>query len=254
MTPGEDGPNDGDAGEAEGGEVDAGDVDAGEAGAGDDERGPLRRCIVTGVSQPPAGMVRFVVSPEGEVVPDVASSLPGRGIWLSARRDVVNTALVKKLFAKAARKRVEVPPDLADRVDSLLARRCLALLGLACRAGQAFAGYEKVRAELKAGRGRLLLAAADAAEGGRGKVRALAPDLPLIEVFTAAELGHALGRDACVHVMISPGRLAATLLTESSRLAGFRGEAAMGPVKVGEAGRQPRGAGARTGREKKSDS
>lgn len=184
--------------------------------------GPLRRCIVSGTVQPPEDMVRFVVGPDACVVPDVDRALPGRGIWLSAARDMVNTAVVKKLFARAARAKVAAPEDLADRVEWLLARRCLEMLGLARRAGQAVAGYEKVRARLLAGQAALLLEASDAAPGGYEKIRALAPDLPMVALFDAASLGAALGRDAAVHVAVSPGRLAERLVQEASRLAGFR--------------------------------
>lgn len=188
----------------------------------EDEKGPNRRCIVSGLSKPAAGMIRFVVGPDGEIVPDVDAKLPGRGIWLSAARDMVNTALGKRLFAKAARAKVTAPPDLADQIEALLLRRCLNLLGLAKRAGQAVAGYEKVRAEAMARRVGLLLAARDAAEGGRGKIRAVAPDVPLVDLFSSDELGGALGRENAVHVAIAPGRLSELLLQESARFAGFR--------------------------------
>lgn len=188
----------------------------------EDESGPVRRCIVTGERRSPDQMLRFVVAPDGQVVPDIEGSLPGRGIWLSASRDVVNTAVAKRLFARAARAKVTVPADLADRLEALLARRCLELLGLARRAGQAVAGYDKARAELQGRRGALLLEATDGAEGGRGKVRALAPALPMVEVFGSAELGPALGREAAVHVVVGRGRLAERLLREAIRLAGFR--------------------------------
>ncbi|MCR6629641.1 MAG: DUF448 domain-containing protein [Magnetospirillum sp.] len=111
------------------------------------DSGPNRRCIVTGQVRPKGELLRFVVSPAGEVVPDLEHRLPGRGIWLSARRDVVNTAVTKRLFAKAARRAVTVPGELADRLEGLLCRRCLDAISLARRAGQAVCGFEKVKAE-----------------------------------------------------------------------------------------------------------
>lgn len=105
--------------------------------------GSSRRCVVTGAVRPIEEMVRFVESPGGEVVPDLERILPGRGIWLSASRDVLNTAVAKGLFSKAARKRLTAPPDLADRVERLLAKRCFDLLGLARRAGQVAAGSSR---------------------------------------------------------------------------------------------------------------
>lgn len=188
----------------------------------DDERGPNRRCIVTGAVKPAEGMIRFVVGPEAQIVPDVEGRLPGRGIWLSAGRDVVNTATVKNLFSKVARRKVSVPADLGDQLERQLSRRCLDIIGLARRAGQAVAGYEKVRGELKAGRGAVVLAAVDGSADGRDKIAAIAVGRPVVAVLRSEELGAAFGRSQAVHVVLAPGRLADRLLIETGRLAGFR--------------------------------
>ncbi|RAU21919.1 hypothetical protein CU669_11520 [Paramagnetospirillum kuznetsovii] len=187
-----------------------------------EETGPERRCVATGLVKPKAELLRFVVAPDGMLVPDMGHALPGRGIWLSPRRDVVNTAVAKRLFAKAARRQVSVPEDLAERVGELLARRCLDALGLARRAGQAVMGFEKVCAEVRAGRAGLVLAARDASRDGRDKVRALGAGLAVIELFDGAELGAVFGRETAVHVCMSPGKLALRLQGEAAMLAGFR--------------------------------
>lgn len=189
----------------------------------DEGTGPQRRCVVTGQVRPKSELLRFAVAPDGTLFPDPGHELPGRGIWLSASRDVVNTAVAKRSFARAARRPVVVPEDLADRIEALLARRCLDLLGLARRAGQAVCGFEKVSAEIKSRRAALVLGARDAARDGRAKVQAMAPGVPVIELFDGAELGAVFGRDAAVHVCVSPGRLAQRLKDDAALLAGFRG-------------------------------
>jgi predicted RNA-binding protein YlxR (DUF448 family)/ribosomal protein L30E len=182
----------------------------------------LRRCIASGQVRPKEDMLRFVVGPENDLVPDLEGRLPGRGLWLSADRDVVNTACAGNHFAKAARRQVTVPDDLFERVDSLLARRCLDLIGLARRAGDVAVGFEKVRARLAKGGVAIVLAARDGADGGRDKVRALAPRVPVIDLFTAAELGAVMGRPHAVHVVVDEGGLAKSLLRQAKRLAALR--------------------------------
>jgi predicted RNA-binding protein YlxR (DUF448 family) len=167
-------------------------------------------------------MVRFVVAPDGSVVPDVACRLPGRGLWLTARRDIVQAAVAKRLFGRAARAPVTVSGDLADRVELLLRQRCMDLIGLARRSGKAVAGYEKVRSALRDGEAAALLAALDGGESGREKVRSAGPNLPLVDVLSAAELGAAFGREHVVHAVVGPGRLAKALLVDAARLGGFR--------------------------------
>jgi predicted RNA-binding protein YlxR (DUF448 family) len=203
-------------------EIAEGLIEDGENVVLEEEKGPNRRCIVTGKVLPVEQLIRFVVGPDGMVVPDIEARLPGRGLWLSAGRDMVNTALAKKLFAKGFRRKVTVPDDLAETITRQLLRRCLERIGLARRAGQAVTGYEKVRGELKAGRGAVLLAAADGAADGREKIRALAPSLPLVAVLHGDELGAAFGRSHAVHAVVAAGRLADGLKIDAARLAGMR--------------------------------
>lgn len=202
----------------------------------DQPEGPSRRCIATGLVRPKGELLRFVISPSGEVVPDLERRLPGRGIWLSARRDVVNTAQAKRLFAKAARRAVVVPEDLADRLEGLLCRRCLDAIALARRAGQAVCGFEKVKAELKAGRAAVLVEARDAAADGKSKMRALASGRPVVELFDAVELGAPFGRDQSVHAALTKGGLARRLVEEAGLLAGFRQGLVSIPKAIGDDG------------------
>jgi predicted RNA-binding protein YlxR (DUF448 family) len=195
--------------------------------------GVERRCFVTGAAGPRQRLVRFVVDPSGSVVPDVAGTLPGRGLWLTASRDIVERARRKGQFARAQRGPAAVPEDLADRVERLLARRCIELIGLARRAGQVTAGFDQVAETLRAGRAGLLIEAADAASGGAGKLRALGPGLPVMAALTADELGQALGRERAVHLTVAPGRLAGRLVDEAARLAGFRDAAQGAPTEQG---------------------
>jgi hypothetical protein len=181
-----------------------------------------RRCLVTREVKGRDQMIRFVLDPTGQVVPDVDGRLPGRGMWLSAERNVLNRAVGANLFARAARAPARVEPNLAEQVERLLVARALDCLGLARRAGQVAVGFEQVRACLRSARAAVLVAAVDSAPDGRGKLRRLAPDLPVVTAFSKAELGAALGREGLVHVAVAPGRLAQRLLCYTRRLAGFR--------------------------------
>ncbi len=162
------------------------------------------------------------MDPTGELVADVATNLPGRGLWLTPRRDTLERAVAKRLFARAARQSLSVPLEIADRVEILLAQRCCDAIGLARRAGLAVAGFEKVCEAVRTGKAALLLSALDGAEGGRGKIRALGRNLPLATVLTAAEMGAVFGRDHVVHVAVGDSRLSSRLTADAEKLAGFR--------------------------------
>ncbi|HSO41931.1 MAG TPA: RNA-binding protein [Rhodospirillales bacterium] len=187
-----------------------------------DDRGPHRRCIVSATVRPREHLVRFVISPGGEITPDVAQRLPGRGFWLSADRDMIDRACAKKVFAKAARAQVAVSGTLADDVERLLVHRCQELIGLARRARQAVCGYAQTRDWLERGAAAVLLAARDGSEDQRRKMRGPAGAIVAVEALGGDELGAAFGRDHVVHGALAPGKLASGLIHEARRLQGLR--------------------------------
>jgi hypothetical protein len=201
--------------------------------ADEPETGPLRRCIVTRERLPKERMIRFVVAPDRKLVPDLAATLPGRGIWLSASGDVLETARAQgglgRAFARAARGPVIVPPDLPAVLDAALVRRIGELVGLARRAGQAVAGFDKAREWLRTGRGRLILQASDGSAAERARFLSGAGEtVTVVDPLPAAALGRVFGRDHVVHVAIASGRLGERLAIEAERLEGLRRSAAGG--------------------------
>jgi hypothetical protein len=186
----------------------------------DPETGPLRRCIVTRARVPKEGMIRFVVGPGRVLVPDLAAGLPGRGLWLSARADVLERARARGIFAKAARGPVVVPPDLASMLCAGLTQRIADHLGFARRAGQAVAGFEKAREWLVQDRAALLVQATDGSAEERARLRGHRVT-PVVAPLDAAALGLVFGRERVVHVAVAPGRLAQVIEDEAGRLAGF---------------------------------
>jgi predicted RNA-binding protein YlxR (DUF448 family) len=185
-----------------------------------------RRCIVTHQVLPEERLIRFVSAPDGSVVPDLARKLPGRGLWVEAQRGVLEQAVRKGAFARAAKAQLKASPELPDQVDALLHARILQALGLARRAGELTWGFEKVGAAIESGRVAWLVEAADGAADGRRKLlqiarRQTAPPR-LIGVFASAELGLALGLENVIHLAFLAGRGAERWTLDVERLSGFR--------------------------------
>ena len=201
----------------------------------DREDGPDRRCIVTGESQPKAGLVRFVVGPSDEVVPDVLGKLPGRGIYVTSTRSAIEAA-GKGQFSRSVRRPVTVPSGLADEIERQLARRVVELLALARKAGLAVCGFEKVKGWLSGGaRVRVLLQASDGSE--RGKTKLWTPEgARYFGCLTASELGLAFGRQSVIHGALAAGGLSDRVVVEAAKLRGLReidgGDSAAGKDKV----------------------
>lgn len=188
---------------------------------------PERRCIATGATGPKPGLIRFAVGPDGDIMPDILGKLPGRGIWVSAERRALDKAVAKGLFARAAKRPVRTPPDLAAQTEAALLRRVTELISLARKAGEAVAGYEKVKDWLEKGRAAVLIQASDGSERGKSKLWPPEPDEDGRDVFigclSAQEIGLAFGREHVIHAALAAGGLSMRVVEEAARLAGMRG-------------------------------
>lgn len=197
-------------------------IQMGRGGASKDrEDGPERKCIATGEVQPSHGLIRFVVGPDGQIVPDILGKLPGHGIWVAANRPALDKATKKNLFAKAAKQPVQVPEGLADEIESQLLRRVVELISLSRKSGHAVAGYEKVKDWLSKEQAEVLIQAVDGS--GRGKSKLSTPHFGrYLGWLTANELGLAFGRQTVIHAALASGGLTSRVVEEAERLKGLR--------------------------------
>ncbi|MGH6828857.1 MAG: RNA-binding protein [Rhizomicrobium sp.] len=205
---------------------DAGGSRSRERGDAGGSRSRERRCIVSGDILPDGKLVRFVLAPDGEVIPDVSAKLPGRGYWVTASRGAVEAAVKGNCFSRAAKAHASVRPDLADRTEKALVAQMQGDLGLARRAGQLLLGFEKiVRGLTPRNPPALLLEARDGSPGGRRKLENAikGKTLGLLDCLTGAELALALGRENVIHAAVRVGGLAQRLQNDAARLEGFRG-------------------------------
>jgi len=183
--------------------------------------GPERKCIATGEVQPKHGLIRFVVGPDGQVAPDLAEKLPGRGIWVSADRAALDLAVKKKLFSRSAKQQVSIPDGLVDLVEAGLARRLSDLIALSRKGGYAVAGFEKVKEWLASGKVKVLLQASDGSV--RGKSKLWTPEgARYFSVLTAQELGLAFGRQSVIHGALAAGGLSPRVVEGAAKLQGLR--------------------------------
>jgi uncharacterized protein len=191
-------------------------------------REPARQCAATRTVHPVSELIRFVVGPNGEAVPDVKSKLPGRGIWVTATRDAMGEAIKRKVFARGFKRDVRLPPDLVDRTEHLLERAVLDALAIAGKAGLVAAGFGKVETALENAEVAAVLHAAEAAADGIRKLdaaqRRRQPAQPpvVIGFLTSAQLDLALNRTNVVHAALLAGPASETFLARCRRLERFR--------------------------------
>ncbi len=204
---------------------------------------PERTCIVTRRTAPPAELIRFVVGPDDQVVPDLKGNLPGRGAWVTAKAEAVKEAVKRRAFTRAFKAEVRAAPDLADQIEEALRRDLRQALSLANKAGAVVSGFTKVEIVIREGGIAALIHSAEAAEDGRrklaGALRKRYGDaisgIPVIAELTGEELDLALGRSHVIHAGLVAGAGSDGFLARLGRLRAFRGPAADTSGLQGEA-------------------
>ena len=178
---------------------------------------PVRRCLASGDTKPQIEMMRFVLSPDDIVTPDIKGELPGRGMWVTANRTAIETVIAKKLFNRGAKKQVTVPDNLLGMIENILLKRCQSNLSLANRAGNVIIGRDNVKTALQTNlKVVCLIQSHDASQKELDKmaVIAKATDTPVMRPLNASQMGNAFGKDHAVHAVITRGGLAEMLMTD----------------------------------------
>jgi predicted RNA-binding protein YlxR (DUF448 family) len=201
-----------------------------------DRSATVRMCAVTRQVRPIDELIRFVVSPSGEVVPDLKRKLPGRGLWISASRQAVAEATRRSQFSKGFKRDVRAAPTLAEDTENLLVRGVIDALAMAAKAGQVISGFSKVEGALEQRQAqnsvKALIHAADGAADGIRKLDAVARqntanngesrEIPVVTALTSEQLDLALGRSNVIHAALLAGPASKTFLSRSHVLVRYR--------------------------------
>jgi uncharacterized protein len=191
-----------------------------------------RMCAVSREVRGIDELIRFVVSPQGEVIPDLKRKLPGRGLWISASRRTVAEAVRRHQFSKGFKRDVRVGATLPADTEALLVRSVTEALAMAAKAGQVVSGFSKVEGILEQGKAQALIHASDGAADGIRKLDAIArqrsrniaesADLAIVSPLTSAELDLALGRSNVIHAALLAGPASKTFLSRCQTLVRYR--------------------------------
>jgi hypothetical protein len=195
-----------------------------------DDGGTLRLCAATREALSPDDLIRFVADPSGDIVPDLARRLPGRGVWVKADKTVVARAVRANVFAKSLKRAVRAAPELPERLDHLIEKRVLEALAIAKKAGLVTTGFQQVDELVESGAATVLVQAADAADGGRDKIqrkfaavaRARGRNAALVTSLSTEQLSLAMGRSNVVHAALIHGGAAERFFDEAERLKRYR--------------------------------
>ena len=201
-------------------------------GPRDTKSGTEPMCVVTRRVRPIDDLIRFVLSPTGEPVPDLKRKLPGRGLWVSASHKAVAEAAKRNLFARGFKKNVKVSAQIADETDKLMLRGVTDALAMVAKAGQVVSGFTKVEDALRRNTAEILLHATNGAADGIRKLDGIVrqnaafddetDQIPIITLLSSDELDLALGRSNVIHAAVLTGPAGKTFLSRSQTLVRYR--------------------------------
>jgi predicted RNA-binding protein YlxR (DUF448 family) len=204
----------------------------------------MRMCAVSREVRPIDELIRFVVAPSGDVIPDLKRKLPGRGLWVGASRRTVAEAVRRHQFSRGFKRDVRAAATLPADTEALLERSCAEALAMAAKAGQVVSGFAKVEGLLEQGRAAALIHASDGAADGIRKLDAIAgqrtansgesPVVPIVTALTSAQLDLALGRSNVIHAALLAGPASKTFLSRCQILVRYR----MDGDKTGDGGQK----------------
>jgi predicted RNA-binding protein YlxR (DUF448 family) len=197
-----------------------------------DKSATMRMCAVSREVRPIDELIRFVVAPSGDVIPDLKRKLPGRGLWVSASRKTVAEAVRRHQFSRGFKRDVRAAATLPADTEALLERSCTEALAMAAKAGQVISGFAKVEGLLEQGGASALIHASDGAADGIRKLDAIAGQrngnngesrgLPIVTALTSAQLDLALGRSNVIHAALLAGPASKTFLSRCQTLVRYR--------------------------------
>ena len=203
-----------------------------DSGPREGRRGTERLCALTREVRPIDELIRFVVGPDGVIVPDLKRRLPGRGVWITARRAAIDEAVKRNAFARSLKREVRAAADLGAQVDRQLENAALDALAIAHKAGRVAIGFGRTETALGAVPPvAAILNASDGGADGTRKIAAAAArrqtgenagEIPTIAMFTSAQLDLALGRSNVVHAALLAGPASNGFLARCQSLERFR--------------------------------
>lgn len=193
-----------------------------------------RMCIATRESGSPETLLRFVAAPDGTIVPDLKRTLPGRGCWISPRREAIEKAVAKKLFARALKRDVKVDPGLAGTVDRLLVGQLTGMMNMARKAGQFITGAAKVELAVRNGEAIAVFHSLEAAADGIRKIdqarkawhlgTGAEAEIPSFILLTGAEMDQLMGQNAFIHACALAGQAGEGVVKRANLLETYRGQ------------------------------
>jgi len=159
---------------------------------------PQRSCIYCRTVKNKGELLRFVLSPDRILVPDLQEKLPGRGAYTCMKISCLRGAAEKKQFSRAFKGEVREADaaGLISRVAVRIEERIASYLSLANKAGKVVSGTDMVLDAMKHRSLGIVFIASDISVdiGAKVKAQTLRAGVESISIFDKDRLGALIGK------------------------------------------------------------
>jgi predicted RNA-binding protein YlxR (DUF448 family)/ribosomal protein L7Ae-like RNA K-turn-binding protein len=190
---------------------------------------PQRSCLGCRTSKDKNFLIRFVLTPDMEILPDLESRLPGRGAYTCFDMRCLTRAVEQRQFKRSFKHDVSVmsAEHLIDHIRWQLHSRIMGLIGLANKAGVIISGgslvSDALRHKKKPG---LIVVATDVSEAIGSKITHSAASfhVPHRTAVLKDDFGKILGKAPRSAIAVTSDSFALQLVKAIDRYRNFLGE------------------------------
>ena len=176
-------------------------------------------CHITKKLCPSSLMIRFVLTSSNILTLDLYHEFDGKEFYvIASKKELENLALhYNEKCGKTFQKE-----NIVSKIDNILSKRIISLIGLARKAGKVIIGYEKIQRSLSFNKIELLLQTKDGSKNRKEDLLLPKSQKSRIDCLNRQELGVPFGKDSVANVGFLKSGFTNPLIFDTSRLEKLR--------------------------------
>ncbi len=188
-----------------------------------------RSCLGCRAIKDKSNLIRFIETPDSEVMPDLEGKLPGRGAYTCYNKHCLQTAINQRQFKRSLKHEVLVitAEQMTDHISCQLHHRIIRIIGIANKAGVIYSGNtlinESLHTKKKPG---LIIISSDISPSIGDKLihTVVKHGVPYRSAMSKNEFGHILGKAPRSAIAVMSGNFVTQLIKAIDRYKNFLGE------------------------------
>ena len=165
--------------------------------------------------------IKISLSPDNNLVPDLHNNLPGRSVWLPARKSIIADILEKEDLKTFFDIPAFLTSDFSVLIEKMLRKKILNSVSLSKKAGSLFIGMDAIKAQLIDRKHCLVITAKGAKRLPNNPVFEYKSVSCFEKLFEQKDLDKSIGKHKVKYVGIFSKNFKKTIQVDLNKLKGF---------------------------------